>query len=396
MGFQLLNFAGMAYQKFRADQLFDGYRMQGTDAVLITTGEGVVEAIVPLADAGDDIRYEPGILSPGFINCHCHLELSHLKGRIPELEGLVSFVSRVIRDRHSAEEEIPAAIDAAEQEMIQTGIIAVGDICNNTLTIPQKAKKNIRYHNFIEASGFLPALAEQRFQRAVDIYRQYARHYADPAASNSIVPHAPYSVADELWDRITHFPGNNLLTIHNQESISESELFLSGQGEFLLLYQQLGIDLSFFQPPGKSSLQVCLPKFLPHQSVILVHNVYTDKEDIAFARAAGNKCWWCLCPNANLYITGVLPDIALLASEGDNIVLGTDSLASNHQLSILAEMQTIHQRFPAIPLQQLFTWATLNGAKALQMDTTLGSFEKGKQPGIVISSNDLSSSKRLL
>jgi aminodeoxyfutalosine deaminase len=396
LDFQSLNFAGMQYLRFRADQLFDGYRMHGDDRVLIMTDKGMVEDILSLPEAGDDILYYKGILSPGFINCHCHLELSHMKDRIPENEGLVSFVSRVIKDRHLAEEEIAAAIEEAENGMIKNGIVAVGDICNNTLTIPQKIKGRVWYHNFIEASGFVPSLAELRFGRVVDIFKEYAKHYAVPVASNSIVPHAPYSVSEELWQKIVHFPGNQLLTMHNQESVPENELFLYRQGEFLSLYENMNMDISFFRSSGKSSLQTCLPKFLPHQSLILVHNVHTSQEDILFAMKAPNTIWWCLCPNANLYITNTLPAVELLIRESRDIVLGTDSLASNGQLSILSEMQTIHRHFPAVSAEQLFGWATLNGAKALQLDSLLGSFEKGKQPGVVLSNSDLSAATRLL
>lgn len=391
-----MNFAGMQYRKLRANQLFDGYEIQENNSVLVMTVDGKVDDIVPLSEAGDDVQYHPGILSPGFVNCHCHLELSHLKNSIPEKEGLVGFVSRVIKDRHLPEEQILAAIEEAENEMIENSIMAVGDICNNSLTLTQKIKGRLRYHNFIEASGFLPSLANERFRRAVDIFNNYASNPSIPAASNSIVPHAPYSVSEELWQQIVDFPGNQLMTIHNQESMAEDELFLYRQGEFLDLYRNMNIDISFFQSSGKSSLQTYLSKFLPQQSLILVHNVHTTANDLLFARNTGHTIAWCLCPNANLYITGQLPDIPLLIKENCTIVLGTDSLASNHQLSILAEMQTIRRHFPDIPVEQLLAWATLNGAKALQMDTLLGSFEKGKQPGVTLLSSDLAASRKLI
>lgn len=388
-----MNFAAMQYLKFRADQLFDGRRMYGDNMVLVTTTDGTVADLLPLQEAGGDIAYHPGILSPGFINCHCHLELSHLKGRLPEGEGLVSFVSRVMRERHLSENEILAAIEQAEDEMIQNGIVAVGDICNTTLTIAQKGKGRIRYHNFIEASGFVPLLADQRFRRAVEIFEEYAARFP---GRNSIVPHAPYSVSDELWQKIVHFPDNRLLTMHNQESPPENELFVSGQGEFLALYSSMNMDISFFRPSGKSSLQTCLPHFLPQQPVVLVHNVHTTRDDIEQARQGGHDTWWCLCPAANLFITGALPDVELFTSEEQRMVLGTDSLASNYQLNILSEMQIILRHFPSVSVEQVLGWATLNGAKALQMDDRLGSFEKGRQPGIVISSHDLSACSRLL
>ncbi|MEO8404073.1 MAG: amidohydrolase family protein [Chitinophagaceae bacterium] len=386
----------MVYKKFRADRLFDGYRFATDSSVLIMKEDATVEAVISSADAGDDVQEFEGILSPGFINCHCHLELSHMKGMIPEKTGLVPFVSKVMQHRHIAEEEILNAIRLAEDEMISNGIVAVGDICNNAMTIPQKTTGRIRYHNFIEASGFLPEVSEQRFERAVAIFREYAKHYAIPAEANSIVPHAPYSVSRELWQKIIQFPGNHLMTIHNQESPEEDELFLYKKGAFLKLYESMGIDISFFQSSGKSSLQTYLPLFLSNQPLILVHNVHSTREDLLFSKTGHSQVWWCLCPNANLYITGNLPDITMIRQGTESIVLGTDSLASNHQLSILAEIRTILQHLPSLPLEDLLRWGTSNGAKALQIGNLLGSFEGGKQPGVSLISHDLSGSRRLM
>lgn len=386
----------MEYRKFRADQLFDGYRLLDDQHVLITTEDGTIETIALLNNAGDDIQKIDGILSPGFINCHCHLELSHLKGAIPEKTGLVDFVLDVVTKRHYPDEQVLEAIEKAEDEMLANGIVAVGDICNNALTIPQKIKGRIWYHNFIEASGFHPSVVEQRFQRSVDFFREYGSHYSIPVESNSIVPHAPYSVAEELWEKIIHFPGNHLFTIHNQETAAENEWFKNKQGEFLKLYEKMNIDISNFQPSGKSSLQTYLPKFLPNQTLILVHNVHSDEEDILFAKNSGNKIYWCLCPHANKYISDQLPAVEMLLQHNCDIVLGTDSLASNHQLSILAEMKLIQEQFPTIETGKLLRWATINGAKALQMDSMLGSFEKGKKPGVIVIELELRNVERVL
>jgi cytosine/adenosine deaminase-related metal-dependent hydrolase len=91
-----------------------------------------------------------------------------------------------------------------------------------------------------------------------------------------------------------------------------------------------------------------------------------------------------------------MPDIDLLMKHDCDIVLGTDSLASNHQLSILEEIKTIHQQFPHIGTETMLRWATSNGARALQMGSFLGSFEKGKKPGVVLINKDSLSAKRLI
>ncbi len=388
----------MAYLKLKADKLFNGYRFLEDDAVLITDEEGVIQDMVAESEAGGDVQQVSGILSPGFINCHCHLELSHMKGLIPEGTGLGNFVLNVVQQRHLPEEEILQAIEKAEDEMLANGIVAVGDICNNAFTVAQKTKGRMYYHNFIEASGFNPAIAQERFERSVSFFREYAKNYSIPVESNSIVPHAPYSVADELWDLIINFPGNHLFTIHNQETAGENEWFMNKSGELLDMYEKMNIDISFFKPSGKSSLQTYLSKFLHNQSVILVHNVHTSKDDVLFSKLPVVNCSlsWCLCPNANQYITGQLPNVDLLLKHDCDIVLGTDSLASNHQLSILEEMKTIQQHFPHIEMEMMLQWATSNGAKALQMDSLLGSFEKGKKPGVVLMDSKLDAAKRII
>jgi cytosine/adenosine deaminase-related metal-dependent hydrolase len=276
--------------------------------------------------------------------------------------------------------------------------VGCGDICNNALTIPQKLKGRIWYHNFIEASGFNPAIAVERFQRSAAFFAAYGKMYSIPVESNSIVPHAPYSVAEELWEKIISFPGNHLLTIHNQETEAENELFKTGEGDFRRLYENMKMDISYFTPSGKTSLQTYLAKFLRHQQVILVHNVYTSEEDLEYCRLPTVACKqiWCLCPNANQYISGQLPPVELLRKYNSEIVLGTDSLASNSQLSILAEINTIRKHFPGIELVELLKWATSNGAAALQMEKMLGSFEKGKKPGVLLIDPLLRNTNRLL
>ncbi|HLK30489.1 MAG TPA: amidohydrolase family protein, partial [Puia sp.] len=372
------------------------------NAVLITDENGIIQEIISTEEAGDDIEIFKGIISPGFINTHCHLELSHMKGLIPEKTGLVDFLLSVIKQRNFSADIIQQSIVNAENEMIEKGIVAVGDICNTTDTLAQKNQGNLYYHNFIETIGFPETVAEQRFDSAKEIFKQFAQQYALPIESNSIVPHAPYSVSKKLFELIANFPGNHVLSIHNQESEEENKFFENGDGDLSRLYHSLGIDISFFKPTGKRSLESYLHHFHKNQSLILVHNVAMNEEDLkvvgSWQLAVGNtnsepltenwklkteNLYFCLCPNANQYITGLLPDIDLLIKHNCKIVVGTDSLASNHQLDILEELKTIQKKFP-LETKTLLQWATINGAYALQLDDVVGSFEKGNQPGVVL------------
>jgi cytosine/adenosine deaminase-related metal-dependent hydrolase len=190
-----------------------------------------------------------------------------------------------------------------------------------------------------------------------------------------------------------------LLTIHNQESTAEAEFLEKGIGDFQQLYKALNIDISFYKPQGQRSLETYLPHFLPTQSVILVHNVNTNKEDLQFIADCGLPIagfFFCLCPNANEYIGNALPDIDLLRQYQATITIGTDSLASNRQLSVLAELETIQENYPHIELKELLAWATINGARALQLDNLLGSFEAGKQPGVLVINDKLTEVTRIL
>ena len=389
----------MNYRKFTADHLFTGSEWFSNGSVLITSTEGEIIDIVPAAEAGEGVVTYSGILSPGFVNCHCHLELSHMKGIIPEKTGMVDFLVRVIQQRGFDAGIIQKAIEEAENSMFQNGIVAVGDICNTPNTLEQKKKGRLLYHNFIETMGFIEHTAAHRFEASRAVYEQFARLYRIPAESNSIVPHAPYSVSPALFQLITHFPGNHLLAIHNQESGAEREFIEKGTGDFHRLYQALNIDISFYKPQSTGSLPAYLSHFLPSQSLILVHNTNTNKEDLEYI-ASGDlpvaNLFFCLCPNANDYIGNPLPNIDLLRAYKASIVVGTDSLASNHQLSVLAELQTIHQHFPHLEKSELLQWATLNGAQALELEDVIGSFETGKKPGVLIVKEDLSSVERLV
>jgi len=407
----------MTYRKFKADYLFTGKELAGDDSVLITTTDGTVQDIVTTAAAGSDIAYYPGLLTPGFVNCHCHLELSHMRGVLPEGTGLVDFLTSVIRRRGESMVDPTEAMAAAEQEMLANGIVAVGDICNTADTLPLKKKGAQEYYNFIETMGFVEQGASARFAASKAVFDQFESSFP---GQNSIVPHAPYSVSPALFKLIaghaheqphhvagrtgrgpdqTNPAGGRLLSMHNQETEEENTFFLTGKGDFLRLYAALGVDVTFFKGTGKRSLESTLPHFHKDQTLILVHDVATNNEDIrTAARLASNSggassspsgpaLYFCLCPNANRYIGRKLPDVPLLIDSGHRLLVGTDSLASNWQLSVLEELKTLQRAFPDLTTATLLQWATANGAEALRLQGQLGSFDRGKRPGVVHISN---------
>ena len=376
----------MSYRKLKADYLFDGFTLHDSDTVLICKPDGTVEAVVKTDQAGGEIESFQGLLSPGFINCHCHLELSHLKGQIPGNQGLVDFVLSVVSRRKEMQESILAAMQAAESQMQEAGIVAVGDICNTGDSLVVKSSRRLFYYNFIELLGWSPAQAVSRFNNGKALAELFIQNLKDEDHL-SLNPHAPYSISPGLWDlMIPEFRGKTI-TIHNQESADENEFFETGGGGLPGMYARLKIDNDHFKAPGKHSLPVYLNKLKTASRILLVHNTYMDKADLALALGFHKGLFLCLCPNANQYIENRLPDIPVLIKKNNAVVLGTDSLASNKQLSILEEMKLIKQHFPSIPTSSMLVWATSNGARALSFDEKLGDFAKKKKPGIVLIEN---------
>ncbi len=376
----------MKYRKFNADYLFTGQDLLDKNHVLIAENDGTIVNIINADEAGEDFEKFNGILSPGFINAHCHTELAHLKAYIPEKTGLADFVYKVVTGRHFDEQEILTAIENAEAEMLKCGIMAVGDICNNNLTLSQKKKGQLNYYSFIEVSGWDPKVAAVRFEKGKALYNEFKENNL----KTSLVPHAPYSVSSELWGKIAPFFPGKVISIHNQEVASEDEFFLRGTGKLVDMYQKMNIDNSFFKFPKLRSLQTYFKRLSDAASIILVHNTFMEQQDLDYINNEKPDLQlvsFCLCINANLYIEDALPPVDMFLRNDCNIVIGTDSVASNHQLNILEELKTISKNFPEISTETLLKWATINGAKALQMEDKLGSFEKGKQPGIVLIEN---------
>lgn len=391
------------YRKFTAEKVFNGYELLNGNYVLITDADGVITDLVDEKEAGDDIEVFKGIISPGFINAHCHLELSHLKNIIPSGTGLVQFVQHVMGKRALLSEAKIEGMRLAEQEMYNSGVVAIGDICNTTDSVIIKKESKIQWHNFIEVSGFVDAVAAKRLADATLIYHDVLLNKFD---KTSLSPHAPYSVSKTLFKELNTSTAGKLITIHNQECIAEDELYIDKTGGFLELYKNFGIDISSFEPTGKPSFESWLPYFTNGQTIISVHNTFTSQANINFYKnqLAAAQLYFCICINANKYIEQKAPPIELFRKNNCPMVIGTDSYASNWQLNIWDEVKAIQLETAfKIPLSEILQWATINGARALQMDNFLGSFEKGKKPGIVLieglenlNSTPRSTAKRIL
>ena len=370
-------------RKISADKVFTNNGQFVDNLALICDNEG---KILKIADRSDfdhsELEIYSGVLVPGFVNTHCHLELSHMKAKVDTGTGLIDFIKSVVTKRNVQQEIIFDAIEKAEAEMLEAGIVAIGDISNVPDTFTQKSKGNLKYYSFVEFFDFL------QNQNANAEFEKYKAVYdALPLAAGSkksCVPHAPYSVSEKLFSLINEVNKGEVKTIsiHNQETPPENELFLHGSGGFVDFYGQFGISLNSFQPNGRPAIHYALQHMDSMHRTLFVHNTLTTENDIRFAQNWNTNVFWASCPNANLYIENSLPNYNVFIEAGAKVCLGTDSLTSNWQLSILCEMQAIARYQSYVSDELLLTWATLNGALALGFEEELGSFEVGKKPGI--------------
>jgi len=369
-------------RKFTADYLYPVASEPIKNGVVVADDAGKILA-VETRDAHDpaSLEYHPGAIVPGFVNTHCHLELSHMKGYVNTGTGLLPFIHNVVSFRDFPMEVILDAIEKADQEMYEAGIVAVGDISNKPDTAAQKDKSRIRYYTFVEAFDFLQdANAAHTFQQAEAVL---AAQSAAHGNRKSAVPHAPYSVSRALFQLLNAANGpGQTVSIHNQETPHEDALFLHKTGGFLDFYKGFGISLDGFSASGKTAIHYALGNMDPGCRTLFVHNTLTSPEDIQAAQAWSDHVYWATCPNANLYIENRMPFYRHFMENNARMTIGTDSLTSNWQLSVLEEMKAIARYQSYVPFETLLRWATLNGAEALGFESDMGSIEPGKTPGL--------------
>lgn len=369
-------------RKISASYIFTGKGEFLKNGILIFDNKGFIVDILDtngkLTETQSLEQYN-GILCPGFVNAHCHLELSYLRGMLDKTQNIAGFIKQMLQKKNNFKGNVFEEILRADNELTINGIVACGDISNTTDSFVTKCNSKIKYYNFIEVLGFL------KHESIIEKAKQIAQSaILINAGLTSISPHASYSVSPNLFSKIKQIAeeNNSIISFHNQESIEENDLFANKKNELYLLLQNLGITSETFPITGKSSFSSLISYLPSKNNILLVHNVFTKNEDILLAKKYLPNRFWVFCPKSNLYISNTLPNIELFKNENDKICIGTDSLASNNSLSIIDELKVLQQNFPQISISNLLQWATLNGAKALQIQNEFGSFEIGKKPGI--------------
>ena len=320
-------------------------------------------------DAQSRVEFFDGLLMPGLVNAHTHLELSHLLGQIERGGGFARFADAMVRVRHLGTplQRVEAA-QFRDHKMAADGVVAAGDVCNGSTTFALKGESSIRYHNFIEAFG----LGGVDFERLGGLEQEATA----AALRASVTPHSTYSVQDADFCRLCRT--STRLSIHFMESHGEAELY-DGGGALARRNQREGrtIDFAHYGSPTRR-VMMSVPQTTP---LLLIHNTFVDQQQVEqLQEHFGEQLTWVVCPRSNRFIEGTLPPIELLRRAGCRIAVGTDSLASNDSLSLIDEIAS----FPNVPLSERLGWITHAGAEALGVASWAGDFVVGKRPGGVL------------
>ena len=322
----------------------------------------------------------PGLLIPGWVNAHCHLELSHLAGRVAGGEGMAGFARRLVplRTRFTWAEQASACAAAAAQ-LWTTGTAAVGDIANGDVSFAVKAGSPLAIHTFVEVFG-LAATARPEAQARV---RQGAALAAQAPPPASLTPHAPYSCPPALLEGL-YLRRPERLSIHLLESRDEVAYLQQGAGPMQALFEaEWGLPpLRPHAPDPLAHVAHHLPRGTPTLLVHLTELTAAHRARLEAMRAAGHELYEVLCPRSNAYLHGRLPDFGLFDSRSEWLCLGTDSLASCATLDLLDELKALTAAWPAADPAGLLQAATRNGARALGLPH-LGALRPGARPRLL-------------
>ena len=368
-----MRFTAQYVYTLKGEPIRNGFVEVGEDGTVLATG-----ACNPSETVGE------GIICPGFVNAHCHVELSYLKGLFRKGTGMAGFIDQIneLRDTSSMEDKAKA-LKAAMDSMWAQGVQAMADISNCADSFEVKASHPMYTRTFLEVFGANPEECPSVMSYVLDLQAKADSLGIDAAPT----PHSCYTMSPEL---VTASSAAGLkrgfLSFHSEESDQEEEMMRYGSGPMWDNRVKNGIPT----PPvtGTSSLEYFLDRLkagvdVPVEgNVLLVHECCLTSEGAALAKKVLRHPYLALCPLSNLFIHNTLPPVPVMMASGIPICIGTDSLSSNDQLDMLAELECLRKAFN-VPTQELLTWACLNGARFLGKDDVMGTLEPGKRPGVV-------------
>ena len=351
-----------------------------------TEDDGTVIRTGPVEDPSKEAVFYDGALVPGFVNAHCHVELSYMKGLFRKGTGMAGFIDQInaLRDTQSPSQKLRALREAMDSMWAQ-GVDAMADISNCADSFAVKAAHPLYTRTFLEVFGTEPEDCPA-VMASVTALAGKARSFGLDAAPT---PHACYTMSPELL-REASAAGlrSGFLSYHSEESPEEDEMIRFGRGK--MWNNRKAARMSTPPVTGGSSLSYFLDQLekvvpLPVEGhVLLVHECCMDAAGARAAQAALKHPFVALCPLSNLFIHNALPPVEMMRREGLTLCVGTDSLSSNDELDMVRELYCLQEHFPDVPLEELLEWACRNGARFLGKEDVLGSFAPGSKAGVVL------------
>ena len=351
-----------------------------------TEDDGTVIRTGPVEDPSKEAVFYDGALVPGFVNAHCHVELSYMKGLFRKGTGMAGFIDQInaLRDTQSPSEKLRALREAMDSMWAQ-GVDAMADISNCADSFAVKAAHPLYTRTFLEVFGTEPEDCPA-VMASVTALAGKARSFGLDAAPT---PHACYTMSPELVQAASAAGlSSGFLSYHSEESPEEDEMIRFGRGK--MWDNRKAARMSTPPVTGGSSLSYFLNQLekavaLPVEGhVLLVHECCMDAAGARAAQAALKHPFVALCPLSNLFIHNALPPVEMMRREGLTLCVGTDSLSSNDELDMVRELYCLQEHFPDVPLEELLEWACRNGARFLGKEDVLGSFAPGSKAGVVL------------
>lgn len=355
----------------------NGYVEVDDDGTVLRTGV--------CGDIDKEICFYNGAVVPGFVNSHCHIELSHLKGVFKKGSGMAGFIDQINALRECADEDARRCAVREWMDILwKHGVSAMADISNCDESFSVKASSPVYTRTFLEVFGTEPEDCGSVMDSVSRLQEEAERYGLDAAPT----PHSCYTMSPELLTAASAAGlRSGFLSYHSQESPQEEQMTISGSGELYDNRKRLGMST----PPvtGRPSLMYFIERLgsvhpAPfNEHILLVHNVCLTEEaaDMALEKIPG--VYWALCPQSNIFIHNMLPPVPMMRRKGLRITVGTDSLSSNTTLDMVGEMYRIQEEWPDIPLGEILTWACRNGASFLAKDDMFGAILPGMKPGLV-------------
>ncbi|HSQ65093.1 MAG TPA: amidohydrolase family protein [Polyangiaceae bacterium] len=372
-----------------ASHLVRGDEPPISDGAVVVADDGSIVEVGPAcsvlpSNTGLPIERISGIVMPGLVNAHTHLELSALRGRVPGGGGFLPWVERLIGARvELGPDEESDAVTAAVAELSARGTVAVGEVTNSLAAVHALAGAKIEGCVFHEVFGQDLARLRERVRGLETELHERVGDWPSAGLSYAPAPHTLYTLHLEVVRMILEESraGGRRTSLHLLEHAAERRALERGEGPVIeWLTARSRVDATSLPWPKEPALDVARDVGALAPDVVLVHLTEARKDELAAVAEAGAPV--VVCPRSNLFIEGKLPPLLAMREAGIRPGLGTDSLASNASLDLLAEARALADRFPGVPAWELVRMATDGGARALGL-ARHGRIQKGARPGLL-------------